>query len=89
MTLDARIEAVLFATAQSLSVKRLSELLETDATKIREALVALSKRLEDSEQGPRQESGLVDRLGHADRQTPGPLGMDAQPCGPPGERALR
>lgn len=51
MTLDARIEAMLFATAQSMSVKRLSELLQMDAKKIHEALDALAERLQESGSG--------------------------------------
>lgn len=51
MTLDARIEAILFATAQSVSVKRLSELLQTETKDIKEAMDALAKRLEESGSG--------------------------------------
>lgn len=51
MTLDARIEAVLFATAQAMTVKRLSELLQAETAEIKEALDVLAERLEASGSG--------------------------------------
>lgn len=51
MTLDARIEAILFATAQAVTVKRLAELLEADAKEIAKALETLAKRLDECGSG--------------------------------------
>jgi len=51
MNLDALLEAVLFATAQPMSVKKLAELVTRDAKDVEEALDALQMRLESSGSG--------------------------------------
>jgi len=51
MNLDALLEAVLFATAQPMSVKKLAELVTRDAKDVEGALDALQTRLESSGSG--------------------------------------
>lgn len=51
MTLDAKIEALLFATAQPMTVKRLAEACEEKSEAIKAALDVLAKRLQDQGSG--------------------------------------
>lgn len=51
MTLDQRIEAILFAAAKPFSAKKLSELLDVPASDITSAMEILRKRLESSASG--------------------------------------
>jgi segregation and condensation protein B len=51
MNLDALIEAVLFATAQPMSVKKLAELTSHDTKDVEAALKKLEARLKGSESG--------------------------------------
>jgi segregation and condensation protein B len=51
MNLDALIEAVLFATAQPMSVKKLGEAVSRDVKDVEEALKTLESRLQESGSG--------------------------------------
>lgn len=53
MNLDATLEAVLFAAAQPLSLKKLASITEQNAAEVAEALDALRVRLEQSSSGIR------------------------------------
>ncbi len=53
MTLDASIEAILFAAAEPITAKRLASFLDQDLTDITEALKTLETRLRDAEGGTR------------------------------------
>ncbi|MBI4139222.1 SMC-Scp complex subunit ScpB [Candidatus Uhrbacteria bacterium] len=51
MTLDATIEALLFAAAKPCAVKRLAELTGKDADDVKKALATLEERLEEADSG--------------------------------------
>lgn len=53
MSLDSTVEAILFATAKSQSVKRLSELCRAEPEEVEQALDALGTRLHETASGIR------------------------------------
>ncbi|MEI7512356.1 MAG: SMC-Scp complex subunit ScpB [Candidatus Uhrbacteria bacterium] len=51
MNLNSLLEAILFASAQPMSINKLSELVTRDAKEVEQALEELKERLESSESG--------------------------------------
>jgi len=68
MNLDALIEAVLFATSQPMSVKKLAELVSRDVKDVEKALHDLQARLESSNSGTTlvRSGQMAELVTHAD-----------------------